>query len=67
MPNTQTIDAMPGTNTLDTAENIIKHTIYRIFRKLLLAIITEKDVSLKEVQDCALRSDEHRLKKAVPI
>ena len=60
-------DKTPSNNNLDAVEDHqLTDTIKKILSINQLAILTGKDVILKEVLDCVIRKVETRLKKISP-
>ena len=75
---TDTTPSTPGTHTssntetrsgclIEEADNIyFTETLKKIFSRKLLAILTGKDATLTEVEDCVIRDDPDRLREISP-
>ena len=57
-------ETTPSGSVVDAAEDLrCTDTLNKVFSKKLLVILTGKDAILKEVCECVLRDDPHRLKE----
>ena len=65
--NTTSHTETPTSSTIEEADDIIfTETLNKVFSKKFLAILTGKDVILKEVRDCVMRDDPDRLQEISP-
>ena len=60
-------ETTPPGSIIDAADDIrFTETLNKFFSKKLLAILTGKETILKEIRDCIIRKDPHRLRKISP-
>ena len=57
----------PSGSLIEVADDIFfTETLYKVFSRKILAILTGKDAILKEVRDCVIRDDPDRLREISP-
>ena len=65
--NATTHTETPTGSMIDEADDMMfTGTLNKVFSKKFLAILTGKDMILKEVRDCVIRNDAEQLQKIIP-